>query len=378
MGKVVILGNDHTNTLGLAQSLGLAGFEVFAAVWGLETGIVRFSKFVKKVIIGHSPDECICRIADFFANCDEKIPILCSCDSAALAVEKYADTLIGKFVFEYAQGDKSISRLQEKNLQVELAEEVGFHTPKSFEVENVDDIDNKLTFESPYIYKALKSVEGDKSDLTVCRSREELKTKINKTLKKTPRVLVQQYIERDYEISILGCGLTNGECIIPALENKLTLFPKNVGLECLAQIVPLRDEKIINPIKALINVGLFSVEMMHSKSEDIFYFTEINLRNDGAQSFIRKYGVNLPEIHVADLLGQQFSIGNKNKEGYYIWEIHHLYSLLYRDLSFCQWVKELCKARGGLVFDIKDPLPFFRQLAYPLLTKLKIVKVRNY
>lgn len=30
------------------------------------------------------------------------------------------------------------------------------------------------------------------------------------------------------------------------------------------------------------------MEMMHSKTDDEFYFTEINLRNDGANSFVYK------------------------------------------------------------------------------------------
>lgn len=252
----------------------------------------------------------------------------------------------------------------------------------STEVLEIRDVDKNIYFRPPYIYKALKSIEGDKGDLTICSSKEQLVKKVGETLKKTPRILVQQYIERDFEISILGCALLNGECVIPALENKLTLFPKNVGLECLAQVVPLVDEQISNSIRTLIKnigyVGLFSVEMMHSKIDDLFYFTEINLRNDGAQSFIRKYGVNLPEIHVSDLLGLPYKMGLERREGYYIWEIHHFYSLLHRDMSFFKWIKELIKARGGLVFDFNDPKPFFRQFAYPILTKLKILKINHY
>jgi phosphoribosylaminoimidazole carboxylase (NCAIR synthetase) len=82
-------------------------------------------------------------------------------------------------------------------------------------------------------------------------------------------VLLQQYIKRDYEISILGCGLSSGICLIPAIENKLTLYPKHVGLECLANMQSLEDGPIKKSIENLVSaagyVGLFSVEMMHCK-----------------------------------------------------------------------------------------------------------------
>lgn len=59
---------------------------------------------------------------------------------------------------------------------------------------------------------------------------------------------------------------------------------------------------IENLVSAAGYVGLFSVEMMHCKDDDKFYFTEINLRNDGAEAFVTKYGANLPLNHVEDLL----------------------------------------------------------------------------
>lgn len=76
--------------------------------------------------------------------------------------------------------------------------------------------------------------------------REELEKNLN-SLDYTKKVLLQQYIKRDYEISILGCGLSSGICLIPAIENKLTLYPKHVGLECLANMQSLED----GPIKKM-------------------------------------------------------------------------------------------------------------------------------
>lgn len=384
MDKVIILGNDHTNTLGLVQSMGCLGFRTFVYSWGKRTGIVKSSKYTTNFHGLSDVEACIKAIVDDFTVEANKIPILCSCDGAALAIEAHQTMLKEKFLFEHCCGNYTLSQLSEKNLQVKLAESAGFNIPKSIELTSLDELPKELPFYPPYIYKALKSVEGDKGDLTICRSIEDLREKLSKTLTKTHRVLIQQYIERDFEISVLGCATTSGACIIPAIENKLTLYPRNVGLECLSYIEPLTDHSIIDCIKSLLAkikyVGLFSVEMMHCKNDGKFYFTEINLRNDGANNFIRKYGFNLPAFHIEDLTGIQV-VGKENlvkREGFYIWEMHHFYSMLKKDISFKQWLSEIRKTIGWLVFDWKDIVPFIKQFSSPITDRMKLTKGGNY
>lgn len=225
------------------------------------------------------------------------------------------------------------------------------------------------------------SCEGAKTDIRVCHNIDELKINLN-SLQYTTKVLLQQYIERDYEISILGCGLKNGTAIIPCVENKLTLYPKNVGLECLANMQPLEDIQIIqsiqNLIKAIGYVGVFSVEMMHCKLDNKFYFTEINLRNDGANSFVYKYGVNLPLNHIEDLFDEKLTQFTKLSPGYYIWDMHHFLSLVHREISLKQWLDELRKSQGFLTYFSDDRKPFFKQYTNLLLSKLHLRKNEQY
>ena len=260
-----------------------------------------------------------------------------------------------------------------------MAIEAGFNVPQSWRILSFDDIPHDITY--PCLIKPLISCEGAKCDIRICKNQEELLNNLN-TLKVTKDVLLQQYIDRDYEISILGCGLSNGECLIPAIENKLTLYPKYVGLECLANIQPLKDIDIIQPIKSLVEkagyVGLFSVEMMHSKTDGKFYFTEINLRNDGAESFITKYGANLPLNHVEDLLGVTVTKQTVFRPGYYIWDMHHLRSLLCGDVSIYTWLRQIIESNGFLMYSKDDKKPFFQQYLYMLGRLLRIIKVTDY
>ncbi|MDO4738305.1 MAG: ATP-grasp domain-containing protein [Bacteroidales bacterium] len=381
MKKVIILGNDHTNTLGLTQTLGREGFEVIACVWGEKRGLVKSSKYCKELLPCTSPQDCVKRILKLPQE-KNKIPIIASCDDAALILEKNKEVLADRFLFEFTQGDYHIESLLEKKMQVKLATEAGFNVPRSWLITDMMVIPKDIKY--PCLIKPLVSSKGAKSDIRICRNEAEVKENLA-SLKYTKKVIIQKYIERDYEISILGCGLRNGDVVIPCVENKLTLYPKYTGLECLADMQPLKDEVIIKSIQNLIKVigyvGLFSVEMMHCKMDSKFYFTEINLRNDGANSFVYKYGVNLPLIHICDLKGclTQDSLNmTVTKPGYYIWDYHHFMSMLHRDISFSAWIREIIKSHGFLTYFPEDSKPFYKQYKNWILRKLYLRKIKFY
>ena len=77
--KIAILGNDHTNTLGLVQAVGIEGHEPYAFMWGLNTGIVKSSKYIKTTFSSHDADGCVQLISQVFQEDDGPIIILCSC-----------------------------------------------------------------------------------------------------------------------------------------------------------------------------------------------------------------------------------------------------------------------------------------------------------
>ena len=376
--RVVVLGNDHTNSLGIAQSMGRAGFEVLPFVWGVKSGMLRHSRYVKQLYSAKDAQACVDLMIKVFSNEKGKTPIIACCDLAALTLEANKERLEQNFLFEYAT-NYTLEYLAVKEHQVNLALEVGFNVPRTWVLDSIEELPQDVCF--PCLIKPLVSSKGAKSDIKVCRTMEELHTNY-RSLRYTEKVILQQYIEHDYEISILGCGKKNGEVQIPCVENKLSLYPKNVGLECLANMQPLDDDEINRSIQTLIKrigyVGLFSVEMMHNKADGKFYFTEINLRNDGANSFVLKYGVNLPLIHVADLQDKAHPTFNTFQPGYYIWEMHHLSSLLHREIGLRQWVKEIRKSKDFLTYFREDKIPFFWQFVSPFLRKLHLTDRGTY
>ena len=378
MNRVIVFGNDHTNSVGIIQSLGRVGYKAIGLLFGDNTGFVKASKYTTEIISGRDPQACVDNLLKHNFESGSKIPIIACCDIAALTLEKNAERLQNQFVFEYAT-NYPLEYLAKKENQVRMATEAGFNVPKSWNLNDTKEIPADVTY--PCLIKPLVSCEGAKSDIRVCHSKEELIKNLN-SLNFTKQVLLQQYIDRDYEISILGCSLSNRECLIPAVENKLTLYPKYVGLECLANMQKLTDKDIINSITNMVRsagyVGLFSVEMMHCKTDGKFYFTEINLRNDGAESFVTKYGANLPLNHIEDLLGEPLTVQTEEHPGYYIWDMHHLKSLLSRDISIFTWIKEIQMSKGFLMYFKEDKKPFFRQYIYMLEKAIRCKRTIKY
>lgn len=137
----------------------------------------------------------------------------------------------------------------------------------------------------------------------------------------------------------------------------------------------LTEESIIVAINKMIKtigyIGTFSVELMHNKNDDMLYFTEINLRNDGAQPFVRKYGYNLPLIHINDLLGRTIEMCYDPKPGLYLWEMHHFLAFRQHHISFMSWIIEMIKAKGFLLTCKHDKRPFFKQFDNKIRSALR-------
>lgn len=378
MMNVIVFGNDHTNSLGVIQSLGLANYKSIGLLYGERTGIVATSNFTVTTISSTDAQNCIEKLLESNLGIDTPLPIIPCCDEAALTLEKNSERLKGRFRFEFST-NYTLDYVSRKENQVWMASESGFNVPKSWCLKDFSQIPEDISF--PCLIKPLVSCEGAKSDIRVCRSKDALLQNLN-TLIYTKEVLIQQYIERDHELCIIGCSTKNGNCIIPAKETKLSIYPKDVGLVCVASIQPFEygaiRSSIENIVKMIGYVGLFSVELMHCIVDGKYYFTEINLRNDGGEGFITKYGANLPQNHIEDLYDQPLTIQKEFYPGIYIWEMHHFLSLLHREVKLGRWWSDIQKSLGFITYFKEDKKPFFKQYTNWILSKLHLRKNESY
>lgn len=261
-----------------------------------------------------------------------------------------------------------------KDLQIKLAVKHKFNVPYSMCFSKPFFVPESMVY--PCIVKPLVSCLGDKRDILIAQNTEELKDILENRVCFSESVIIQQFIDKDYEYDMMGCAYKNGEVYIP-LSDRMVKFNRQLqDTSTVSYIEPLDAEIAVEveKIKTLMNdigyVGLFSVEFMHNKKDGLIYFTEVNFRNDGENAFIVHEGVNLPFLHFQDLLDQPkklFTPTTKSKK--YIWEGVHFSNFIKKGISFREWLSDLKGVDGFLYYFKDDKAPFFYQFVNKIFRK---------
>ena len=105
MKTVIVFGNDHANSVGVIQSLGIAGYQPVALLFGHKTGLVEASKYTTGIVTAKDAQACIdklLKIAPPYTEKQSKIPIIACCDIAALTLESNTEKLKYHFLFEHS------------------------------------------------------------------------------------------------------------------------------------------------------------------------------------------------------------------------------------------------------------------------------------
>lgn len=372
--QVIALGNDHTNTLGVVQNLGRAGHPCHAYMWGVRKNVVKSSRNIASYKYFNNVNDAINGIEDDFKKCREKVIIIACCDDAAQTLDIKKDELNKwGFLFQQSYSEKNVSQLQNKYMQTEIAAKCGFNVPLSFVIDSVDNLPKNLPY--PIITKPLASILGSKGDIKVCNTKIELIEALKCQLQHCEKILVQQYINKDYDYTIMGVGLRSHKAIAPTIFKKTLIAPPKTGLEVKGVLYDIKDVNLGSCsvdkfIEATQFVGLFSIELMHSIDDDKFYFIEANLRNDGCTPMAAKAGVNLPYLHCVDMMGQDIPIDIPLRtplKG--IWDNHHLSTLFHGYISLFTWMKDIMTKDVFLFFDWHDPKPAIRLVLNMLKNK---------
>ena len=351
----IVFGNDHKNPLGTIQSLGQAGVYSIAVCWGEKTGIVKSSKYTKEVYYGENAEACI----DILLNCilpensNEIGVITPCCDEAAVVLDRHRQELTQKFKFEYST-KYSLDELSEKNLQVELAKKAGLDIPECFTIYSFEDLPSAPPF--PCILKPLVSMKGSKMDLRVCNNKVELEKNLKEILPHNQGIILQRYIDKEYEYLVECCRYSDGTSVAPIIIKNTKLYPPKVGLSTFHEVIPFNDGELKRKIFRLLDemgyVGLVSVEFAKSKSDGKCYFFELNIRNDGYNPCATKSGANVNFAYCCDMLGLK-KPQLKPRHIYVVSEINHFISMIHRQTSLNEWVHEL-KIRNGFTWSYKN------------------------
>lgn len=361
MNKVIVIGGDHHNTLGVIRGLGERGLksELILVTSGTMT-FVDASVYVTRTFKTENDDELINLLLEEYCNEKEKPVVICCSDTSSGVIDENRDTLEPYFILPGAKKQGMISRLMSKNIMSDLAREVGFQIPQTF---YGNDVGVEPCFPLPCIIKPLVSRKGSKLDIQICTTWEEVLQGVNHI--GVDNVLIQRFIDKDFEYQLMGCS-TKKEVIIPGV-SKILRPCKGSNTSFLYYTSLDRDfcdiEKCKDYVRRTGYRGLFSLEFLRDKNGKD-YFMEMNFRNDGNAICVTAAGMSLPYIWYLDCIGRDYSIEADKaiKPVYVMPDMAELKLLLTGQISPRQYVDDLRKTNCFMEYDSRDKKPFWKLL----------------
>lgn len=364
--KVIVIGGNHHNTLGLIRSLGRKGVNSSLILHNppeMKNAYVLKSKYLSDYDI--VVDEGTMLQALRKRMTDEKKVVVCTSDFAASVIDRNYNALRMSFCLPGCREQGLLTRLMNKRTMQEMAQQCGLETPFSVDINNNHELPDNIPY--PCIVKPAASIEGVKADIGVFNSRVGLVKHLANC--KAQLLHIEQFIEKSMEYQLIGCSLNDGNDIIVPGRSRIITQPvcTNTGFlhyEHLDGTEPIEACKRFLQ-KAHYN-GLFSMEFLRDGQGKDF-FMEINFRNDGNSICVTEAGVNLPYIWYKLNTDTGFSIANVNtaiKEKYVMPEFNEIGLWYTQQISFVRMIRELRQADCFMEFTPDDPSPTGGKMAF--------------
>ena len=348
--QVIIIGDSFNNTLGLIRSLGEAKVDVVLLLVGDDRLFVSRSRYLKggKSFRLTSLEECLPVINQLY-NSSKMQYIICSNDKAAQFIDANEEVLSQRFITPMR--GKHLGNLMDKDVQCKLAEQCGILVPQSFIYDRGDEFPHSCSY--PILLKPTNSNLGQKSDIHICYSYDDVLQSLSQETSCT-KYIVQEYIEKEFEINLIGVSTDKGICI-PRGIKKLRHYPTIYSPCSYGKYISCSELGIdIAPIERFMYEvgyrGPFSVEFLHCNGKN--YFMEVNFRHDGLAYTATAAGANLLQVYLED----NISVGKIRDT--YMMDLSIDYCHV-KDgaISFFTWLKDFLRTGCQLNFNWRDPMP---------------------
>lgn len=364
----IVIGVPHHNILGVVKSLGIAGERITLIMRHKNNDFVSKSKYVSACYYAESEDELYSLLQGKLRTTDAKEVILTCDDISTMQIDSKYEQLNQYYRTFNCGKQGGLTSLMNKSVQCEMARRVNLNVPEYISCLPLELLGRELPY--PCIIRPLESINGGKN-IVVCQRRDELDGAVEKFCPNT-KVLVQRFLEKDSEIVVLGMS-QGGEVILPGYVLKHrevkggTTYSTVFAMDTIVELI----DPTKNLIKSMRYEGLFGIEFL--KSEGKYYFIEVNLRSDATTFALTAAGANLPEMYV-----NSQPVQNGIRETKAIVEFADFPLVLKRELSLCQWLRDIRNAGCRYYFDKDDMSPFFsggivliRQLLKLVISKIK-------
>lgn len=359
--KVIVIGGNHHNTLGVLRSLGEKGlFPELILVTSCKRPYVKYSRYIYDYCQLSKWDDVLLELENRKCRYNGLKPVIISCaDLATYYLDSNYDELVDYYCLPLGRSQGEISKAMDKMEMKRMAEKVELNVPYTYSLDEL-----KLGMvEFPIIIKPLSSIEGSKSDIKIVKSAYELSEYM--CLYKDKHLIAQNFIDKQVEFQFIGCSLDKENIIIPGVSIILRQ-PKETNTGYL-KYVPFSEfsengllQRCISFIREIGYTGLFSMEFLRDKCGND-YFMEINFRNDGNSICVTEAGVNLPYIWYAynSCLEYKEEIQKPIHSVYVMPEFSDLkVAMRLYNKSIFNWIDDVRKTNRFMEYDSKDKKPF--------------------
>lgn len=361
-GKVYafILGNGGYNEIGLIRSCGESGMNVIILCPSDIVIPIYKSRYVTQWIATDDYTAIDLRNIILRILKDEpesRAVIFPATDKAVSMIDENYALLSQVAIVPNAKGN--ILRIMDKWEMVRLANKCNITVPASFRY-NIIENDPEIII--PCIIKPLRSTNGDKADITICRNAESFKSTIDHYRSKgTYDILVQQLINgrNQEEIAVTGVSTQNGKVFIPGVVHKLRI--RGNGSTVFAKFKADIDDCLIKNIADFIHqtgyTGIFDIEFL--KNDDGIFFIECNFRNGAYGYAITSAGFNMPLCFLLESIDKEYQIQNI-RDLTFMEERSDFLNVLEHKLTLWLWIKNLFQTDTFLWMNWKDLRPLVR------------------
>jgi len=376
MNKVIILGGEHYNALGIVRSFGVNGIRPYGILTTTSKkkkyNFCYLSKYWEKTWFALSDSEAIDILLREFRDEEIKPVLVPSSDGLAYEIDTRLDELKQYFIVPSIKGKQGeIARLMDKKNQVTWAHQLGLRTAKTWCIEleeRLDDFYQEVVF--PCIAKPVISSEGHKTDITKCETLESLKALLAVLSGKGyHRILVQEFLKKDYEAELFGCIAEHTDRI-PYLFSKHVREWRPVGgsVSChqfLKEPALVKQaEHFLHQIRDYGYRGHIDIELFVINGELVL--NEVNFRNSGDVYACFGQNVHYPVFSYLDMIGEDTSKMNieYDTEHYAMNETTDFRHVIYCGLSIREWIKYWRKSGDYAYWFTGDMKPVWRKYRY--------------
>lgn len=352
--KVIIIGVSHHNTYGMLKCFGEYGVMPILILYGCDKSYILHSKYISESFLVKNEDDAICLLADKSEKWKNSLVVSCT-DAIASAIDIKYDKLKEHYhLFNCGEAGR-LTYFMNKLVQTDCAKKMGFDVPESVE----GSIDEVADCNVPYprIIKPVESIHGGKK-ISVCHNRDEFKKSLS-MFSIDDKVIVQQFVEKEYEIVVVGASL-KGEICLPGYVHKHrdekggTTFSTVKSSEKLPNNLLDTCKKLVEEMNYQ---GLFGIELI--KQGEKYFFIEINLRNDATTYGLAKAGANLPlALYECVTKGDQLKCGNVKEDIQSMVEFPDFIHVLRRTVSPTSWYKQMKNSQCRYFYSKEDTRPY--------------------